>query len=879
MAEASAPPPAPDEPHALTPDVLARRLRSDVAAGLTMQEAKARFNEDGPNEIAGVEGFSAVHALRAQVVDPLVLLLLGAAALAATLAEVLDAIMIVTIVALNIALGFIQEWRAERALAALSAMMAPSCTVVRNKRRIGIPARELVAGDLCLLSRGARVPADLKLTQTEALMLDESPLTGEARAMAKAAGADVLGAPLHDRASMAYAGSVVLDGKGAGLVIAVGADTAFGQVAALAGAVERRATPLQKRLSRLSWRLGLGAAAAAVLVSLMGYALGRPPMTMVLTGVSLAVAAVPEGLPAVVALSLALGVRAMARRNALVRRLRAAEALGSATVICTDKTGTLTTGEMTAVRAVTAGGETDLLQDSARPDPLLARALRTAGWCNDARSTEDGMEGEPTESALLGAARRWGVVGHDPPERLAEEPFSPVRKRMLVVVEHDGRQEAHIKGAPDYILPVCSRIAAATGDASLDEAQRAAWIAKAERMGEEGLRVIALASRAAGADAHPDPEALGTDLVFLALIGLMDPPRPRARPAVAAAHAAGVRIVMITGDAAGTAKAVADAVGLKAETVLGGHEIDALDDSALLARLKHDPILSRATPAQKLRVVQLLQSAGEIVAMTGDGVNDAPALKQADIGVAMGIRGVDAAKAAADLILLDDDFGTIVDAIREGRRQDESLRNFTRFLIAHNVGEVLTVAASAAWSAPLALTPVQLLWINLVTDGPMALALGVERAGAGLMDRAPRRPGAPVLDGPGLGLVVAFGLVVALSATAAFHWMLPFGVEAARTAAFTAIVVFAVAMALSFRSLDRPLVELGVFSNSALLVACLLTLATQAAVVNMPATQTAMGLTTLSILQWAVIAGGAGLLLLIVELIKIIRRSFKRRAA
>ncbi|TGY89811.1 cation-transporting P-type ATPase [Marinicauda algicola] len=860
-----------DDAHALSPQRVADALASNVTTGLAAQDAEARLARYGPNAVEASERFSVLRTLRHQLADPLIVLLALAAGLAGALGERLDAVMILVIVGLNLALGFFQEWRAERALAALAGLLAPHCTVLRGGRRRRVETRELVPGDLVVLSRGERVPADLKLVQGESLLLDESALTGESHGVAKAPGRDLPAAPLHARQSIAYAGSLVLDGHGAGIAIATGAATEFGSVAALAASVQRQPTPLQKRLSRLSLTLGFLALGAAVAVTGLGVLTGRPLLDMVFTGVSLAVAAVPEGLPAVVALSLALGVRTMARRNALVRRLRAAEALGSATVICTDKTGTLTSGEMVAVRTVTAAGTVLLGDAGGEPDELAIRALRTAGWCNDAELTGDGAVGEPTERALLAAAQRFAGVGEDAPERVAEQPFSAARKRMLVVVERNGTFEAHMKGAPDFVLPLCARVAAPDGAQPLDDAGRRAWIERADAMGEDGLRVLAVACRETDAAPSGDIAHLESDLVFLGLIGLMDPPRPRARPAVEAAREAGIRILMITGDGAGTARAIAREVGLQAEDVLSGAEIDTMDDAVLLARLEAGPVLSRTTPEHKLRVVRLLQEAGEIVAMTGDGVNDAPALKQSDIGIAMGVRGVDAAKAAADLVLLDDDFGTIVDAIREGRRQDDSIRNFTRFLLASNFGEVLAVAASVASAAPLILTPVQLLWINLVTDGPMALALGVERAGPDVMRRPPRRPGAPVLDRVTLAIVAAFGLWIAAASLLVFRLTLPLGVEAGQTGAFSAVVVMSATAVFAFRSLDTPLIELDFAANPWLPASVVATLGLQLALVYVPALRHAMGLAPLPAWVWAVILAAAVPLLLVPELIKIAR--------
>ncbi len=864
--------------HAATPRQAAELLESDGEDGLDDAEAARRADVWGANELETQERFSLTRALARQIFDPLVLILLAAAFLAAALGERLDAVMILVIVTLNALLSFVQEWRAERALQSLSRMLAAKATVCRSGRTVQIDAREIVPGDLVRIERGERIPADLKLINATALIVDESPLTGEAHGVVKAPGADPADAALHERASIAYAGSLVLDGHAAGLVTATGARSEFGTVAALAASVQRQATPLQKRLSRLARRLGVLAVLAALAVALVGYLVGRPLLEIVFTGVSLAVAAVPEGLPALVALSLALGVRAMARRNALVRRLRAAEALGSATVICTDKTGTLTTGRMVAVRAVTARGETALDQPASEIDHLLAELLRTAGWCNDAVSTPEGLHGEPTETALLDAALRLSALDGDPPRRVAETPFSAERKRMTVLLEREGRREAHMKGAPEVVLGLCAHSAHEDGDRPIGAEERAAWISRIEAMSARGLRVIA-AARQVGAETLDEPsDGAGQGYVLLGLIGLMDPPRPRARPAVDAARGAGVQVLMITGDGAGTARAIAEQVGLKHDVVLTGAEIDALDDAALLAELTRGPVLSRTTPEHKLRVVQLLQGSGEIVAMTGDGVNDAPALKQADIGIAMGVRGVDAAKAAADIVLLDDDFGTIVDAIREGRRQDESIRNFTRFLLSHNFGEVAAVAVSVASGAPLILTPAHLLWINLATDGPIALALGVERANTDLMKRPPRRPGSPILDRTAALLALTYGGWLAAATLLVFFLTLPDGLALARTAAFTSVVILSLAGVLSFRSLTTPTHRLGWASNPWLLAAIAATFALQLALVYAPPLQHALELEALPLNVWLLVGAAAIPILVIPEAVKLVRARIRSAA-
>ncbi|VXC63588.1 ATPase P [Oceanicaulis sp. 350] len=854
-----------------SPDEVVRHFGGHSSQGLEEAEARERLTEGGGNVIDVQERFSPLRALLHQLIDPLVILLAIASGLAALLGEVLDAVMISIVVALNVGLSFFQEWRAERALAAIAGLMTPHSTVIRSGRRHQISALELVPGDLVEIRRGDRTPADLKLVTAETLLMDESPLTGESRGVRKAPGADPEGAPVHDRASMAFAGALVLDGYATGLVVATGVRTEFGRIAALAGSVQRLATPLQRRLGRLSAMLGGVAILAALGIMLIGVATGRPLLEMVFTGVSLAVAAVPEGLPAVVALTLALGVRAMARRNALVRRLRAAETLGSATVICTDKTGTLTTGEMTVVETLTAQGRWEV--GAGAPDALAHETLYSAGVCNNAELCPDGaVQGEPTERALmLAALEHTSLNGDGAPDRLAEHPFSAERKRMLVQVRDGDAAMIHVKGAPDFVLPLCAHLATQTGVAKMDEAAQRDWTERAEAMGRRGLRVLAIARKP-----HGEADLVEHDLTFQGLVGLMDPPRPRARAALDAARSAGLQVIMITGDAASTAEAIAQAVGFAPGRVLSGAEIDALDDTGLDQALKTANVLSRTTPEHKLRVVRHLQGAGEVVAMTGDGVNDAPALKQADIGVAMGIRGSDAAKAAADLVLLDDDFSTIVDAVREGRRQEAAIRNFTCFLLATNLGEVLAVGLNIASDAPLILTPLQLLWVNLLTDGPIALVLGAERAAPDLMSRPPRRPGAPMLDKTALGGIAAFGAGSAAAALAAFQVSLPLGNEAANAAAFSAVVILSACIVFSFRSQTLPLTRLGWRGNVWLPVAALAAVLTQLALVFAPPLQALMGLAPPSVLSWQIIAGAALVLLLVPETIKYLLQARRR---
>ncbi len=876
--------------HALPPEVVLQQLSTDAESGLATRESEVRLAQVGRNEIEKRERFSWPSVLIRQFLDPLILVLLAAAAISAAIGDASDAIVIGVIVALNGLLGFTQEWRAEKALAALAEMLAPTCRAMRDGIVQEIDARTVVPGDVIELGSGARAPADLKVTESVELRVDQSPLTGESAAVTKRVGADPTEVTLSDRSTIVYAGTLVVTGRMRGVVIATGSAAEFGRIALMAATIERAPTPLQRRLGRLGRRLGLAAAALALFITLIGWATGRDALEMFLTGVSLAVAAVPEGLPAVVALSLTFGVRAMARHNALVRRLRAAESLGSATVICTDKTGTLTTGQMEVVRLATAEGDADFSPRPNEPTAPQHRALFCSAWiCNDASPGRDGaIDGSPTDSALGRAAlAATGLSPEGRPPRLAEAPFSSERKRMAVAIASDApdRMDIHAKGALENLLPLCVDELTAEGSRELDEARRTDWLSRAYEMGASGLRVIALAQRLAAPLAPSGSSAdLEQGLTLIGLIGLIDPERARAREAVETAQAAGVRVIMITGDAPATAAAIAERVGLVAKdsavkaAVLPGPEIDQLDDTALSERLTRAVVVARATPEHKMRLVGLLQKAGEIVAMTGDGVNDAPALKRADIGVAMGIRGSDAAKAAADMVLLDDDFGTIVAAMREGRRQEANIRRFVRYLLASNLSEVVAVVINILSGAPLILRPAQILWMNLVTDGATAVALSMEKEEPDSMTRPPRPPSAALLNRESLLTIAAYGVGIAIVALVLFYQGLALGVAVAQTAALTSIVVLSKASVLSFRSDRTPIGRIGWFSNPWLIGAIGFSLTLHLTAVYVPFMQEALSTAALGATPWIVLACASILFIAVPEALKRSRRRRESRS-
>ncbi len=844
--------------HALPLGEVQDRLGSSISDGLRAAEAATRLEKAGPNRLAEVGRPSAWMLLIRQFRSALIGVLVAAALLSAVVGEVADMVVILAIVVINGALGFLQEARAERALEALTRMLAPKAHVVRGGVPIRVSAEELVPGDLVLLATGDTVPADLRLVSAIDLSIDEAMLTGESAPVEKAVEHVAADTPLAERAPSAFMGTVVTNGHGNGLVVATGMRTEFGRIAALAQSIDREETPLQRELGGLGRMLGGVALAIAALVAVMGLARGYPFEEMLLFGISLAVAAVPEGLPAVVTVTLAIGVAAMTRRRALMRRLVAAETLGAASTICTDKTGTLTRNEMTitgielpglsiAVEGVGYEPKGRFLKDGQaidpKSEPRLKALMETGLWCN-ATSMIDGEDGPrplgaPTEAAFLVAGAKAGLsVDHTLIE--GEVSFTSARKRMSVLAkEEDGSFILHVKGAPEIVLERCSQVCGQDGVTALDNNARVAIDAQFTALAEKGMRVLAVARRplseAAVSGTRHVCEDMEADLTFLGLVGIIDPPREEVAGAVAQARAAGIGVIMITGDAGPTATAIARSIGLEAKTTVTGSQMDDMDDAALAEALAKEAVFARARPQDKIRIVSALQSAGHVAAMTGDGVNDAPALRQADIGIAMGRRGTDVARGASDMVLTDDNFASIIGAVEEGRRQYDNIRKFVGYLLSSNAGEVIGIFLAVLFGWPLLLLPIHIIWMNLVTDGPTALALGAEPAEGAVMRRPPRKPGARLLGHRDALRVAILGSYIALVAMGLFWWNLSEGgaLLHAQTLAFTAFVVLEKANAFNFRRLDDGPLS-GLRENPWLPVAIFIALSLQVAVVHVP---------------------------------------------
>jgi Ca2+-transporting ATPase len=881
--------------HALAPEDVARELAVDSKRGLKAAQAAERLKEFGRNALSEKTGPGWSEILVRQFQNVLILVLILAAGLSLAVGDLADAVTILAIVVLNSALGFAQEWKAERALKELRGMLSQRARAIRDGAEIDVDAECLVPGDVVLLATGDIVPADLRLAEAVNLRTDEAALTGESGSVKKAAAPIAADAPLAERASIAWMGSSVTNGHATGIVVGTGPSTEFGRIARLAAAVDRDPTPLQRQLGVLGRQLGVLAIVAAAGIGIVGWLVGRAPLEMAMTAISLAVAIVPEGLPAVVTITLAVGAGAMVKRRALLRRLQAAETLGGATVICTDKTGTLTKNEMTVTSIWLPGGGVEVdgvgyetagafrtangdIDPRTRPD-LLA-LLETGLICNHARIFEENGEwrrrGEPTEAALVALAAKAGLERDDALASVAEFSFNSSRKRMAVVAERGAAFISHVKGAPEVILERSLKIRDGETVRDMTESDRSRITEAFQRMAQEGLRTLALARRdVADVECLSERDA-ESGLTFLGVVGIIDPPRAEAKDAVALARRAGVKVVMITGDSAPTAQAVARRVGISASAVVTGQEIAWLTDDELRRALASDSIFARATPEDKMRIVRLLQGDGHVVAMTGDGVNDAPALKRADVGIAMGLRGADVAKAASDVVLTDDNFASIVGAVEEGRRQYDNIRKFVRYLLSSNVGEVVAIFLNIALGGPLILIPVQILWMNLVTDGLTALALGLEPAERDIMQRPPHAPSAKLLDRAGIIMIAALGGYIGVAALLLFQTYLgsgdPEAAARAQTVAFTALIIFEKFNVFNFKSLREPLWRTRFLSNPALLAAVGGTLALQAVAVYTPPLQTMLHLVPLRIDDWLLIGALGAPVIVLGEAVKAILR-------
>ena len=935
------------DPSLMEPSAVAAALRVDVENGLSAAEATRRLAQNGPNELRAAPRVPAWRRALAQFQDPLVTLLLAAVvvALAAWWVEgrmgwPVDAIVIAAVVLLNAVIGQVQEAKAQNAVAALAKMTAATTSVLRDGKPQRLPSAELVRGDVIMLAEGDAVGADARLIQAASLRMQEAALTGESAAVLKSAAALPQPAPLADQLNSVFKGTAVAQGTGRAVVTACGMDTQMGRIAALLEATVEQPTPLEQEVASVGRTLGLAVVVIAVVVVATTLLVSSSRSTaavvhVLLLGVSLAVAAVPEGLPAILAVVLALGVQRMAKHHAVVKNLSSVETLGSASVICSDKTGTLTRSEMMIERVMTASGDIHISGVGYAPEgqvehdgtalaagPLHdeARVVLSGGSLAgnaDLRQAAGGewqIQGDPTEAAFLVAERKLGQGAVTERrlrrfERVGEIPFTSERKLMTTIERDHEQGDALVvitKGAPDVLLGHCTRVRVGQDVVALDQTLRARLLADVDTLTDAALRTLAVAYRplASGESGQSgqDPaaaEALERELIFVGTVGMMDPPREEAAVAIQEARRAGIRVVMITGDHPKTAARIAADLGIveAGSPALTGIEIDALDDASFAAAVRSTSVYARVAPAHKLRIVDALQADGNIVAMTGDGVNDAPALKAADIGIAMGVTGTEVTKEAAKMILADDNFATIVVAVREGRAILDNIRKFLRYLLSSNLGEVLTVFlgvvgagviglkstdGGTAGAVVLPLLATQLLWINLITDSGPALAMGVDPATDDLMARKPRHLNDRLIDARMVSSVIQTGLATAVLTLLTMDLYLPGGLipysgpgtgnlTTARTAGFTVLVFTSLFTCFTARS-DTASAWVGLFANRWLWAAVALSLLLQVAVVHVPVLNIAFGTAPLALDQWLVCAAMASGVLIYSELRKLVGR-------
>lgn len=881
--------------HTLSADEAARQLNTNHQTGLSTAEIATRTSVYGANALQESRGRSPWRMLLSQFTDFMIVVLIAAAIISGMVGDVKDTIAIVVIVMLNAVIGFIQEYRAEQAMAALKRMSEATAQALRDGQVQTVNASELVPGDVVLLEAGNIVPADFRLVEAAQLRIDESALTGESVAVEKQIHPlSVVDAPLGDKTCLAYKGTIVTYGRGLGLVVATGMLSELGKIAALLSQDDDTKTPLQKRLKAFGQRLALAALAICLLVFVIGILRGEPLLLMFMTAVSLAVAAIPEALPAVVTISLALGAHKMVKQHALIRRLPAVETLGSVTFICSDKTGTLTQNKM-HVTAMYADGELcEAWQDDKKTEPWLT-LFHALALSNDAHLDRRGkIHGEPTEAAFLRAAKEAGwdkTVLESKMPRLMELPFDSERKRMTTFHKMAEGSIAYTKGSPESLVPQCTHILTSSGEQTAID--QTALLQQAEAMAANGMRVLAVAYRdwpTLPSSEQPDELAdeLECDLVFLGLIGLIDPPRREAKEAVSLCKSAGITPVMITGDHPATARAIAYELGIlddRAGQVMTGAELARLDQQAFEMEVERVRVYARVDPIQKINIVQALQHKGEVVAMTGDGVNDAPALRAADIGVAMGRGGTDVAREAAHMVLLDDNFATIVHAVSQGRRIFDNIRKFIKYTMTSNAGEIWTILLAPFLGLPIPLLPIHILWINLVTDGLPGLALTTEPAERGNMSRPPRPLQESIFAHGMWQHMIWVGLLMGGVSLLTLAWALYGGTanigfghvdsDHWQTMVFTVLTLSQLGHVLAIRNDKDSLFTAGILSNPMLLFAVLFTFMLQMATIYVPALNTIFKTTPLSGSELAICLALSSVVFFAVEVEKwLIRRNW-----
>jgi P-type Ca2+ transporter type 2C len=876
-----------------TADAVLKALNTSEK-GLNSEEAENRLKKHGKNEIKEEEKVSKLKLFLSQFTSILILILMAAALVSAFLREFVDAFVILFTVFVAGVLGFVQEYRAEESIKLLKSLTSPEALVVRDGKDVKVPSSVLVPGDILLLQTGDRIPADSRLLEALSLKIDESSLTGESTPVGKSTEVFPPETPEPDRKNMAYTGTAVVYGRGKAVITATGMSTAFGRLAELLGEIERERTPLQEKLDQFGRWIGAATLVVVAVVAVLGILKGFLPFEMFLWGVALAVAAIPEALPAVVTVGLALGVRRMVKRHALIRRLPSVETLGSTNIICTDKTGTLTQNKMTvekvyvngAVLNVTGNGYEPvgdiLCGDSLVCDTHIHRLLVAGALCNDAGLVQEkgkwDIKGDPTEGALVVVAAKagiWKTALGEKHRRVGEVPFSSERKMMTTLNISEEGLYAYSKGAPEIVLASCTKIFLKEREEQLTPEIRQNILDAVNEMANQSLRVMGFAYRKFAENINP--EEAEKDMVFAGLMGMRDPPRDEVKAAIATCTSAGIRTVMITGDHRTTASAIARELGIlrEGDLVFTGAELDAMDNRKFEEIVEKVSVYARVYPEQKLKVVEALKKKGYVVAMTGDGVNDAPALKAADMGIAMGITGTDVSKEASSMILTDDNFASIVSAVEEGRNILKNIKNFIAYGLTCHIGLVLIVLVGVLTWEVLPVIAVQILWINLITDGLPPMALSVEAPDMGLMKQRPRKSKEGLVSKRMIISSLGLGLLIALQSIGFLHWALNEGMSLPKiqTFIFTLVVISLMFNAFNWRSERCSVFSLGVFTNRSLIYAVLSTVLLQLAAIYIPIMQTAFRTVPLSLSDWGIIIPLASTTLIAMELAKYLEQN------
>lgn len=857
-----------------------KELSSNVINGLSSADAKLILEKNGPNKLQGKKKKSTFQLFLSQINDAMIYILLVAAVISAIVGEISDAIIILIVIFVNAIIGVIQESKAEKALEALKSMSTPKALVKRDGSIIEIPSEEVVVGDIVIIDAGRYIPADLRLIESANLKIEESAFTGESVPAEK--NSDIINeendVPIGDQHNMAFMSTLATYGRGTGIVIATGMDTQIGKIAKMLDAEDENTTPLQKKLAQLGKTLGFAAVGISIVMFIVSMFQGRDFLEMFMTSISLAVAAIPEGLPAIVAIVLALGVQRMIKENAIIRKLPSVETLGSVNIICSDKTGTLTINKMT-VKKFYINGETKNLEEIDIKNDESKLLVDGMILCNDATSKDGVQTGDPTEVALIDVGNKINIFKEDlnkAHKRVNEIPFDSDRKLMTTVNTYDKVFNVFTKGAIDSILKISNKILINGEIKDFTKEEKEKVLMASNLMSDDALRVLALGYKVIDTE-HVAIDDLEKDLIFVGLMGMIDPPREEVKGSIQVSKNAGIRTIMITGDHKNTAVAIAKELGIANDIseAMSGSEIDTYSDEEFTKIVNNYRVFARVSPEHKVKIVKAFKSHGNIVSMTGDGVNDAPSLKAADIGVAMGITGTDVAKGAADMVLTDDNFTTIVSAVEEGRNIFNNIKKSILFLLSCNLGEVvaLFVAILLNWAAPL--LPIHILWVNLITDSFPALSLGVDPGDKGVMDLPPRNPKESLFAGRMGKLLILNGILIGITTLFAFvlgEYLYPDSLRHAQTMAFVVLSVSQLFYSLAMRNETKSLFQVGVFKNKWLIGSILLGILLQLTIITIPFTATIFKVYSLKLKDWGIVILISLIPFVINEIIKIFFR-------